>query len=66
MKLLPDTSPKSAKMGHTLLPFLWSRDRFNGNKVHEYVNTTLFYHCAKFDEDWSNTFRVIVIYVIFS
>ena len=55
MKLLPDTSPKSAKMGHTLLKFLWSRDRFHANKVQEYVNTRLFWHCAKFGEDRSNT-----------
>ena len=59
MILQPDTSPKSA------LQFLWSRDGFHGNKVQEYVNTRLFLHCAKFGEDWSNTFCLFVIYVIF-
>ena len=65
MKLLPDTSPKSAKMGRTLLQFLWSRDHFHCNIVQEYVNTRLFWHCAKFGEDWSNACCVTVIYVIF-
>ena len=65
LTLFPDPSPKSAKMSNTISRMLWSRDRFHGNKILQFVNTRPNYYCSKFGGGCFNILGVIAIYVIF-